>query len=106
MLGKNNQSKETVGGGASREETAHKVAWAAVKQEYKKEEKSGKWRRNNNILGDKDAGSDRFCHAIFPTSHNCNDGRCTRDVRDINGNIQIVDNCIYSPRSTLCPSEL
>lgn len=28
---------------ASREETAHKVAWAAVKQKYEKDEKSGKW---------------------------------------------------------------
>jgi cation transport regulator len=31
-------------GGASREETAHKVAWAAVKKKYEKEEGSGKWR--------------------------------------------------------------
>jgi cation transport regulator len=30
-------------GDASREETAHKVAWAAVKKEYEKE--GGKWRR-------------------------------------------------------------
>lgn len=30
-------------GGATREETAHKVAWAAVKREYKKNNKSGKW---------------------------------------------------------------
>ncbi len=30
-------------GDASREETAHKVAWAAVKREYKKDNKSGKW---------------------------------------------------------------
>ncbi len=30
-------------GDASREETAHKVAWAAVKHEYKKDNKSGKW---------------------------------------------------------------
>lgn len=28
---------------ASREETAHKVAWAAVKQTYKKDNKSGRW---------------------------------------------------------------
>ena len=26
-----------------REETAHKVAWTAVKKKYKKEEASGKW---------------------------------------------------------------
>jgi cation transport regulator len=31
-------------GDASREETAHKVAWAAVKNEYVKEEESGKWK--------------------------------------------------------------
>jgi cation transport regulator len=31
-------------GGASREETAHKVAWAAVKKKYEKDEGSGKWR--------------------------------------------------------------
>jgi len=27
----------------SREETAHKVAWAAVKNEYMKDETTGKW---------------------------------------------------------------
>jgi len=27
----------------SREETAHKVAWAAVKKVYDKDEKSGRW---------------------------------------------------------------
>jgi cation transport regulator len=27
------------------EETAHKVAWAAVKKTYKKDEKNGKWRK-------------------------------------------------------------
>ncbi|HDR73798.1 MAG TPA: cation transport regulator ChaB [Methanoculleus sp.] len=32
-------------GDASREETAHKVAWAAVKQEYEKDESSGKWKK-------------------------------------------------------------
>ena len=32
-------------GNASREETAHKVAWAAVKNEYEKDESSGKWQR-------------------------------------------------------------
>lgn len=32
-------------GDASREETAHKVAWAAVKKVYEKDEKSGKWSR-------------------------------------------------------------
>ena len=26
-----------------REETAHKVAWSAVKKKYRKDEKSGKW---------------------------------------------------------------
>jgi cation transport regulator len=31
-------------GDASREETAHKVAWAAVKEQYEKDEKSGKWK--------------------------------------------------------------
>jgi cation transport regulator len=31
-------------GDASREETAHKVAWAAVKKKYEKDEKSGKWK--------------------------------------------------------------
>lgn len=30
-------------GDASREETAHRVAWAAVKNKYEKDEKSGKW---------------------------------------------------------------
>lgn len=35
-------------GDASREETAHKVAWAAVKKEYEKDEKTGKWKRQKN----------------------------------------------------------
>jgi cation transport regulator len=30
-------------GGESREETAHKVAWAAVKEKYEKDDKTGKW---------------------------------------------------------------
>lgn len=32
-------------GDASREETAHKVAWSAVKKEYEKDEKSGEWKK-------------------------------------------------------------
>lgn len=32
-------------GNISREETAHRVAWAAVKQKYKKNETSGRWGR-------------------------------------------------------------
>lgn len=32
-------------GDASLEETAHKVAWAAVKEKYEKNEKTGKWRK-------------------------------------------------------------
>ncbi|MFO7320309.1 MAG: ChaB family protein [Chloroflexota bacterium] len=31
-------------GNASREETAHKVAWNAVKQKYEKDEQTGKWK--------------------------------------------------------------
>jgi cation transport regulator len=31
-------------GDASREETAHRVAWNAVKTKYEKNEKTGKWR--------------------------------------------------------------
>jgi cation transport regulator len=30
-------------GDASREETAHKVAWSAVKKKYEKDEKTGEW---------------------------------------------------------------
>lgn len=30
-------------GGKDREETAHSVAWAAVKKKYKKNDSSGKW---------------------------------------------------------------
>ena len=33
-------------GDASREETAHKVAWSAVKKEYEKGD-NGKWRRKD-----------------------------------------------------------
>jgi cation transport regulator len=29
---------------ATREETAHRVAWAAVKKKYEKDDDSGKWR--------------------------------------------------------------
>jgi len=32
-------------GGASREEVTHKVAWAAVKKQYEKDEKTGIWKR-------------------------------------------------------------
>lgn len=31
--------------GSSREATAHRVAWAAVKQSYEKNDTSGKWRK-------------------------------------------------------------
>jgi cation transport regulator len=33
--------------GRSREETAHAVAWAAVKDKYEKDEKSGDWKRKD-----------------------------------------------------------
>jgi cation transport regulator len=32
-------------GDSSREETAHRVAWSAVKNEYEKDESSGEWKR-------------------------------------------------------------
>jgi cation transport regulator len=32
-------------GKESREEVSHKVAWAAVKQKYEKDEKSGEWKK-------------------------------------------------------------
>jgi cation transport regulator len=32
-------------GSASREETAHKVAWSAVKKVYEKDEKTGEWKK-------------------------------------------------------------
>lgn len=32
-------------GDASREETAHKVAWAAVRNVYKKDEESNEWKK-------------------------------------------------------------
>ncbi len=32
-------------GDASREETAHRVAWAAVKEVYEKDEKTGEWKK-------------------------------------------------------------
>jgi cation transport regulator len=35
-------------GDATREETAHRVAWAAVKQEYEKDDSSGRWHRKSN----------------------------------------------------------
>ncbi len=39
------KEKESRRDNASREETAHKVAWAAVKHSYEKDEASGKWRK-------------------------------------------------------------
>jgi cation transport regulator len=35
-------------GDASREETAHKVAWSAVKNDYEKDEKTGKWKKKSD----------------------------------------------------------
>ena len=35
-------------GDSSREETAHRVAWAAVKQKYAKNESSGRWQRKKS----------------------------------------------------------
>ena len=32
-------------GDASLEETAHKVAWAAVKEQYEKDKDTGKWKK-------------------------------------------------------------
>ncbi|MBL1264916.1 ChaB family protein [Methylomicrobium sp. RS1] len=32
-------------GDASREETAHKVAWAAVKKDYQKDGETGNWKK-------------------------------------------------------------
>jgi cation transport regulator len=34
-------------GDASREETAHRVAWSAVKKEYEKGEDNGKWKKKD-----------------------------------------------------------
>jgi cation transport regulator len=34
-------------GDATREETAHKVAWSAVKKVYEKDEKTGDWRKKD-----------------------------------------------------------
>jgi cation transport regulator len=31
--------------GATREEVSHRVAWTAVKREYKKDPQTGKWKR-------------------------------------------------------------
>jgi cation transport regulator len=38
-------------GDASREETAHKVAWSAVKKSYEKNEKSGVWKEKAELQG-------------------------------------------------------
>ena len=35
-------------GDATREETAHRVAWAAVKRSYEKNESTGRWRRKSD----------------------------------------------------------
>jgi len=36
-------------GGASLEEVTHKVAWAAVKKQYEKDEKTGVWKKKKEI---------------------------------------------------------
>ena len=38
-------------GDASREETAYKVAWSAVKQVYEKDETSGSWKKKTHSGG-------------------------------------------------------
>lgn len=38
-------------GDADREETAHKVAWNAVKNVYEKDDKSGKWQKKKDGQG-------------------------------------------------------
>jgi cation transport regulator len=35
-------------GDASREETAHRVAWSAVKNDYEKDENSGEWKKKDD----------------------------------------------------------
>ena len=35
-------------GDASREETAHRVAWSAVKNDYEKDDDSGKWKKKKD----------------------------------------------------------
>lgn len=35
-------------GDATREETAHRVAWAAVKESYEKDESTGRWRKKKD----------------------------------------------------------
>ena len=39
------KDKEERRGDATREETAHRVAWAAVKQTYEKNESTGRWKK-------------------------------------------------------------
>jgi len=34
-------------GDEQREETAHKVAWSAVKKEYEKDDQTGKWKKKS-----------------------------------------------------------
>lgn len=40
-------------GDEAREEVAHKVAWAAVKDEYEKDESSGEWHSKHTASGQK-----------------------------------------------------
>ena len=41
----NTKDPKKLRGRASLEEVAHKVAWAAVKKEYEKDERTGKWKK-------------------------------------------------------------
>jgi cation transport regulator len=36
-------------GDESREETAHQVAWSAVKRQYEKDEDSGRWKKKDDV---------------------------------------------------------
>lgn len=41
-------------GDESRDEAAHKVAWAAVKHQYQKDERTGRWKPRDTVNGSHD----------------------------------------------------
>lgn len=47
------QDAEQRRGDESREEAAHKVAWAAVKHQYEKDERTGQWKPKHDAAGRK-----------------------------------------------------
>ncbi len=56
-------------GGRSQEETAHAVAWSAVKKEYEKDDKTGKWVAKGGKNGESGGKKKESSHSSKSSSH-------------------------------------